>query len=69
MRKLTEATGLEREGTMLLAPSMWVFVLSLVIAVIAVVGVFTTIPYVTAYGFWLAIIAYVILAVGNLLEM
>jgi hypothetical protein len=45
-----------------------VFVLSLVIAVLAVVSVLTPIPYITAYAFWVAIIAYVILAVGNLVE-
>jgi hypothetical protein len=50
------------------APAMWVFVLSLVIAVLAVVSVLTPIPYITAYAFWVAIIAYVILAVGNLVE-
>ena len=51
---------------MLHAPAMWVFVLSLVITVLAVVGVFTPIPYITAYGFWVAIVGYVVLAVGNL---
>ena len=51
------------------APAVWVFVLSLVIAVLAIVGVFTPITYVTAYGFWIAIIAYVVLAIGNLVEV
>ena len=50
------------------APALWVFVLSLVIAVLAVVSVLTPIPYITAYEFWVAILAYVILAVGNLVE-
>jgi ABC-type phosphate transport system auxiliary subunit len=50
------------------APALWLFVVSLIIAVIAVVGVFTPIPFVTAYGFWVAILAYVVLAVGNLME-
>jgi hypothetical protein len=51
------------------APVMWVFVLSAVIAVIAVVGVLTPIPYVTTYAFWIAILAYVVLAGGNLAKM
>ena len=51
------------------APSMWIFVLSLVIAVIAVVGVFTPIPYITEYGFWIAILAYIVLAFGNVAKM
>jgi hypothetical protein len=45
------------------------FVLSVVIAVIAVLGVLTAIPFVTAYAFWIAILAYVVLAVGNLTKM
>ena len=45
------------------------FVLSVVIAVIALAGVFTPIPYVTAYAFWIAILAYIVLAVGNLAKM
>jgi hypothetical protein len=64
-----ESAGRAREATMELhAPQMWVFLLSLVIAVIAVVGVFTPIPYVTAYGFWVAIVAYLVLALGNWLR-
>jgi hypothetical protein len=50
------------------APAMWVFIVSLIIAVIAVIGVFTAIPFVSTYGFWVAIVAYVVLAVGNLME-
>jgi hypothetical protein len=50
------------------APALWLFVVSLVIAVIAVLGVFIPIPTVTMYGFWVAILAYVVLAVGNVIE-
>ena len=50
------------------APSTWWFIASLVIAVIAVVSVLTPIPYVTTYGAWLAILAYTVLAVGNLAQ-
>jgi ABC-type phosphate transport system auxiliary subunit len=50
------------------APALWLFVVSLVIAVIAVLGVFIPIPFVTMYGFWIAILAYVVLAVGNVVE-
>jgi len=48
------------------APSKGWFVASLIIAVIAVVGTFSSIPYVTTYGIWIAILAYIVLAVGNL---
>jgi len=50
------------------APAMWLFIVSLVIAVIAVIGVFTTIPFVSTNGVWVAIVAYIVLAVGNLME-
>ncbi len=48
------------------APSRGWFVASLVIAVIAVIGALSPIPYVTTYGVWLAILAYIVLALGNL---
>ena len=51
------------------APARWLFVVSLIIAVIAVVGVFTPIPLFTIYAFWVAILAYVVLAVGNVIEI
>jgi hypothetical protein len=50
------------------APSMWIFILSLVIAALAIFSTFTTIEYVTKYAFWVAIIAYVVLAIGNLVK-
>ena len=50
-------------------PAMWLFAVSLIIAAVAVIGVFTPIPYITQYGFWVAIIAYVVLAVGNVVEI
>ncbi len=66
-RETAEVAGYAREATMdLQAPPMWMFIVSLVIAVIAIVGVFTPIPYVTEYGFWVAILAYIVLVVGNL---
>ena len=46
-------------------PTTAVFVISLILAVLAVIGQFAALPLITAYGFWVAIIAYVILAVGN----
>ncbi len=50
------------------APSMWMFIVSLIIAVIAVISVLTSIPYITAYGIWGAIRAYIVPAVGNLAQ-
>jgi hypothetical protein len=39
--------------------------LSLILAGLAVVGVFIYIPFVSAYAFWIVIAAYVILAAGR----
>ncbi len=48
------------------APATWWFLASLIIAVIAVIGVLSPLPYVTTYGTWIAIFAYIVLAVSNL---
>jgi hypothetical protein len=47
------------------APALWVFILSLVLVALAVVGVFVEIPFVSMYTFWVAVLAYVVLALGN----
>ena len=47
-------------------PTTAVFVISLILAALAVIGKFVVIPVFTDHGFWVAIIAYVILAIGNL---
>lgn len=48
------------------APTQAVFIISVILAVLAVIGVFTFIPVITPYAFWVAIIAYIVLAVGCL---
>jgi hypothetical protein len=50
------------------APSVLIFVVSLVFAGLALIGHVVLLPYVTLYGFWVAIIAYVILAVGVVMK-
>ena len=47
-------------------PSTAVFVVSLILAALAVIGKFVQIPFITENDFWVAIVAYVVLAVGNL---
>jgi hypothetical protein len=47
-------------------PTTAVFIISLVLAALAVIGKFAAIPFITDHGFWVAVVAYVILAVGNL---
>ena len=46
-------------------PKKIVFYISLLLAVLALVGYFVDLPFVTEYGFWLAIVGYALLAAGN----
>jgi hypothetical protein len=47
-------------------PTTAVFVISLILALLAVIGTLVhTIPLISDHAFWVAIIAYVVLAVGN----
>jgi hypothetical protein len=50
------------------APTQVVFIISLILVVLALLGYFLAIPFVTAYAFWLAIIGYIVLAAGCLLK-
>ena len=50
------------------ALSMWLFMLSVLIAVLAIIGTFTKIAYVSTYAFLVAIIAFVVLAFGNVVK-
>jgi len=50
------------------APTQMVFLISLILAVLAVVGHFVAIPYVTAYQFWIAVAGYVVLAAACVLK-
>lgn len=45
-------------------PTTAVFIISLILAVLAVIGKFAAIPFITDQGFWVAIIAYVVLTIG-----
>jgi hypothetical protein len=48
------------------APTTAVFIISVILAALAIIGKFVAIPFITENGFWVAIVAYIILAVGNL---
>ena len=50
------------------APTQMIFLISLGLAILAVLGLFVTIPFVSIYAFWVAIIAYVVLAVGCVMK-
>jgi hypothetical protein len=47
-------------------PTTVVFVVSIILAALAIIGKFAVIPFVTEHGFWVAVAAYVILAIGNI---
>ena len=49
-------------------PTNGVFILSLMLAALALATQFTPIPYVSGHEFWVAIAAYVVLMLGNLLR-
>jgi hypothetical protein len=51
------------------APTQAIFILSLIFALLALIGQFVpTVPYVAAYKFWLAIAGYAVLAVGCVMK-
>ncbi|MHB1104308.1 MAG: hypothetical protein ACYC0C_16345 [Devosia sp.] len=50
------------------APSQTVFIIAVIIAIIAVVGYFVVIPFVTTYAFWILVLAFVVLAGGVLMK-
>jgi hypothetical protein len=50
------------------APSQVIFLLSLALAIIAVLGALVIIPVITKYAFWIAVLAYVVLALGVIMK-
>ena len=50
------------------APTKLVFLISVVLAILAVVATFVAIPVVSANAFWVAIVAYLVLVAGNVLK-
>jgi hypothetical protein len=50
------------------APTKIVFLISLILAIIALLGAIVFIPVISLYAFWIAIIAYIVLAAGCVLK-
>jgi hypothetical protein len=46
-------------------PKSSTFYVSLVLVLLAVVGSFVVIPFVSQYAFWVAVVGYVVLMLGN----
>jgi type IV secretory pathway VirB3-like protein len=47
-------------------PKESTFIIAVVLAVLALLGKLTAIAFVTANGFWILLVAFVLLALGNL---
>ena len=50
------------------APSLWWFIVSLVIAVVAVFSALTPVPYLSVEAVWVAVLGYIVLAIANLAQ-
>ena len=50
------------------APTVPVFWVSVALAILALIGHFVSAGFLTTHGFWIAILAYVVLLVGNLFK-
>ena len=50
------------------APTTITFLISLALAIIALIAHFVKIDFITLYQFWIAIAAYVLLAIGCLVK-
>jgi heme/copper-type cytochrome/quinol oxidase subunit 1 len=49
-------------------PSAWTFWLSVILVVLAIVSTFVSIPFVSMYAFWVAVVGYAILVIGCLFK-
>ena len=50
------------------APTQIVFLISVVLAILAILGLYVRIPFVSLYAFWVLAAAYVVLAIGCLFK-
>ena len=50
------------------APTVPVFIIALILAILALIGQFGSVPMLSTYQFWLAIAAWAVLTAGTLLK-
>jgi hypothetical protein len=50
------------------APTQVVFIIALIIAVLALIGNFVMVPFVSEFKFWFAMVAYLVLAAACVLK-
>lgn len=53
---------------MLSAPKKWVFWVSLILAIVALIAFFVTIPFLSGIAFWILLVAFILLMLGNLIK-
>jgi hypothetical protein len=49
-------------------PKVITFIIAIVLAALAMLGALINIPFVTAYAFWVLLVAFVLLALANLIN-
>ena len=49
-------------------PTKNVFYISVVLAVLGILGSIISIPFISAYAFWFLVVAYVVLFLGNTMK-
>jgi hypothetical protein len=50
------------------APKQIVFIIAVVLAVLALLGYFVAIPFVSTYAFWILLIGFIVLAGGVMMK-
>jgi len=49
-------------------PTTWIVIISVILAILALIGHFARVQFLTEYQFWLVMIAYVVLLLGVLVK-
>ena len=68
MAKKSSARKSKRSGLRLSAPKKFIFLISLLLAIIAAIAVAVPVMFILPHAFWMAIIAYLLLALGVALK-
>jgi len=50
------------------APSQTLFIIAVILAVLALLGMLVPIPFVSAYAFWVLLLGFIVLAAGVLMK-
>ena len=49
-------------------PTQNIFYISVVLAILGILGSFISIPFISAYAFWFLVVAYLVLFLGNTMK-